>query len=84
MAVTDDKIAKTVAYYRKKLEALPHSPRSLSQSPSSQLRVIIERAGAKRRSQELLAQLEQAFKDKGITTFPPLTGLSATHGLGTS
>lgn len=73
MAATDDKIAKTVAYYRSKLEALPQSPRSLSQSPSSQLRVIIERAGAKRRSPELLAQLEQAFKGEGIATFPPLT-----------
>ena len=60
-------------YYRKKLKALPQSPRSLSQSPSSQLRVIIERAGAKRRSPELLVKLQKVFKDEGITTFPPLT-----------
>jgi hypothetical protein len=73
MAATDDKVAKAVAHYRKLLNALPQSPESLSQAPSSQLHVIIERAGAKRRSPNLLAQLEEAFGNEGIVTFPPLT-----------
>ncbi|GJF08927.1 hypothetical protein NGTWS0302_33010 [Mycolicibacterium cyprinidarum] len=73
MAVTEDRIAKAVAYYRKKLDARPHPPESLSQAPDSQLQVIVKRAGAQRRSSGLLVQLEAAFKDAGILTFPPLT-----------
>lgn len=72
MAATDDKIAKTAAHYKKLLDGLPHPPESLSQAPSSQLHVIIERAGAKRRSTALMEQLQKAFEDIGIVTFPPL------------
>lgn len=73
MAVTEDKVVKTVAHYRKLLDALPQPPESLSQAPSSQLHVIYEKAGAKRRSATLLARLEEAFTDAKIMTFPPLT-----------
>lgn len=73
MAANEDKITKTVDYYKKKLDEKPQSPTSLAQSPSSQLRVIVERAGAKRRSPELLGQLAKAFKNRGIMTFPLLT-----------
>lgn len=72
-AVTEDKIAKAVAYCRKKLDARPHPPESLSQAPGSRLQVIVKRAGAQRRSTGLLVQLESAFKAAGILTFPPLT-----------
>lgn len=71
--VTKDKVVKAVAYYRKKLDARPQPPESLSQAPDSQLHVIIKRAGAQRRSPALLARLEQAFSDADILTFPPLT-----------
>ena len=61
MAVTDKKVAGTVAFYRRLLDARPHVPQSLSQAPASQLHVMIERAGAKRRSEALLARLDQAI-----------------------
>src|SRR5690349_10396525 len=73
MAVTDDKIAATVARYRKLLDKRPHAPESLAQAPDSELRVILEAAGAKRRSPGLLDKLEVAFADAGIVTFPALT-----------
>lgn len=73
MAATDDKIAKCVAHYKKLLESLPLPPRSLSQAPDSQLHVIVEKSGAHRRSDALLAELDQAFEKEGIATYPRLT-----------
>lgn len=73
MAVTDEKIATTVARYRKLLDKRPQAPESLSQAPDSELRVVMEAAGAKRRSPALLEKLEAAFADAGIVTFPALT-----------
>lgn len=73
MVATDDKVLKAVAYYRTKLDARPYPPESLSQAPDSQLHIIIKKTGAKRRSPGLLARLEDAFKEAGILTFPPLT-----------
>jgi hypothetical protein len=70
---TEEKVAECVAHYRGLLDSRPQPPESLSQAPDSRLHVIIGRAGAKRRSEALLARLDQAFKDAGITTFPPLT-----------
>ena len=73
MAVTDDKIAKTVTYYRKKPK--PFRSRRVH-SPSHRVASFASSSNEPERSaghRELLAQLEQAFKDKGITTFPPLT-----------
>src|SRR6478735_4674938 len=70
---TEEKVAECVAHYRGLLDSRPPPPESLSQAPDSRLHVIIGRAGAKRRSQALLARLDQAFKEAGITTFPPLT-----------
>ncbi|WP_156448682.1 hypothetical protein [Mycobacterium sp. NAZ190054] len=73
MVATEDKVVKAAAYYRKKLDARPAPPESLSQAPDSQLQVIVKRAGAQRRSPALLARLEEAFRDAGILTFPSLT-----------
>ena len=73
MAVTEDKVAECVAHHKKLLKSLPQPPQSLSQAPDSQLHVLVERAGGKRRSDALLAQLDQAFEDAGITTYPRLT-----------
>lgn len=73
MVATEDKVANAVAYYRKKLDARPQPPESLSQAPDSQLQVIVKRAGAQRRSPALLARLAEAFTEAGILTFPPLT-----------
>jgi hypothetical protein len=70
---TEAKVTECVAHYRGLLDSRPQPPKSLSQVPDSRLHVIIGRAGAKRRSQALLARLDQAFKDAGIITFPPLT-----------
>jgi hypothetical protein len=69
----DENIAHCVAHYRGLLDARPQTPESLSQAPDSRLRVIMRRAGAERRSEQLLARLDRAFKDAGIETFPPLT-----------
>ncbi len=73
MSVTDQKVARCVARYREKLDAHPRTPESLSQAPASRLHVIIELAGAKRRSEALLARLDQAFTDAEIVTYPRLT-----------
>lgn len=73
MVATDQKLVDCVGHYRHLLDALPQLPSSLSQAPDSRLDVVIERAGARRRSKELLARLEQAFVDAGITTYPSLT-----------
>jgi hypothetical protein len=72
MAATEEKIAECVAHFRRLLDDCRQPPESLSQAPDSRLHVIIERAGAKRRSDALLAELDQAFKTAGITTFPSL------------
>ncbi|MDX1887740.1 hypothetical protein [Mycolicibacterium sp. 120270] len=72
MVATDDKVAKTAAYYRTKLDALPQSPESLSQAPGSRLKVILSKAGAQRKSAALLSRLQNAFDEAGIETFPPL------------
>ncbi|MFV1356952.1 hypothetical protein ABFV47_07755 [Mycolicibacterium fortuitum] len=73
MAATDDKIARCVGYYKRLLDSLPRPPQSLSQAPDSQLHVIVEKAGAQRRSDALLEALDQAFIREGIATYPRLT-----------
>lgn len=73
MAATQEKVAQTVAHYRELLDELPQPPEALSQAPDSRLGVLIERAGAQRRSDALLGQLDDAFKDAGIMSFPSLT-----------
>ena len=73
MAVTDTQIQACVAYYRKLLEARPDRPASLAQAPRSGLQKVLARAGAQRRSAAVLAQLEDAFTEEGIVTFPCLT-----------
>ncbi|MDQ1305992.1 MAG: hypothetical protein QG671_1824 [Actinomycetota bacterium] len=71
MAVTEEKIAECVGYYRRLLT--PRSSQSASQARDSRLDVIIRRAGAKRRSKQLLLRLEHAFTAAGIATDPRLT-----------
>lgn len=73
MAATDEKISQCVDYYRALLDARPAAPESLRQAQRSGLQSIIKRAGAKRRSEPLLAQLDEAFADAGIVTLPRLT-----------
>ena len=80
VAVTEEKIAECVAHYRGLLDALPQLPESLSRAPDSRLHVIIERAGAKRRGEALLARLDQAFTDAGIKTHPSLTDADLEPG----
>lgn len=70
---TDDKIAGCAAYYRARLNSRPGTPESLQQATRSGLQQIIERAGAKRRTGQLLARLDEAFADARIVTFPRLT-----------
>ncbi|OBK15746.1 hypothetical protein [Mycobacterium asiaticum] len=70
---TDDRIASCAAYYRTRLDSRPGTPESLQQATRSGLQQIIERAGAKRRSDPLLARLDEAFAEAGIVTFPRLT-----------
>ena len=43
------------------------------QAKRSRLQQIIERAGAKRRNEQLLARIDDAFGEAGIVTFPRLT-----------
>lgn len=74
MAVTEKQIAGCVAYYRRLLDARPQSPPEYpAQATRSGLQQIIVRAGAKRRSAGLLAELEEAFTAAGIVTYPRLT-----------
>lgn len=74
MTVTDEQIANCVTYYRRLLDRRPEGPpASLKQAPRSGLQQIIGRAGAKRRSAGLLNQLEAAFTEAGIVTYPRLT-----------
>lgn len=71
MAVTEKKIAECVDHYRRLVS--PGSSQSASQARDSRLDVIIGRAGAKRRSTQLLLRLEQAFTAAGLGTDPRLT-----------
>ena len=71
MVATDETIAKCVQYYRRLVS--PRSSQSASQARDSRLDVIIGRAGAKRRSKQLLARLEHAFTAAGLGTDPQLT-----------
>ncbi len=71
MAVTEKTIARCVSYYKGLIE--PRNSQSASQARDSRLDVIIERAGAKRRSKQLMARLEQAFAEAGMGTEPRLT-----------
>jgi len=73
MAVTDKQIAACVAYYRKLLDARPDRPASLAQAPRSGLQKVLARAGAQRRSAAVLNQLQDAFAEADIVTFPRLT-----------
>lgn len=73
MAVTDKQIATCVAYYRKLLDARPDRPASLAQAPRSGLQKILHRAGAQRRSAGVLKDLEDAFGEASIVTYPRLT-----------
>ena len=70
---TDEKIAGCAAYYRERLDARPGTPESLQQATRGGLPQILKRAGAKRRSEQLLARLDEAFADARIVTFPRLT-----------
>jgi hypothetical protein len=83
MAATDKKIAHRVAHYRSLLDALPQMPESLSQAPDNRPHRIIEMAGAKRRSEQLLARLDKAFRDAAIVTHLQLLdpGLAADERL---
>ncbi|OBB48411.1 hypothetical protein [Mycobacterium sp. 852002-51961_SCH5331710] len=73
MMAATDKIAECVEHYKKLLQSRPRPPQSLSQAPDSQLHVIVKRAGAKRRSDTLLARLDEAFEKERIATYPRLT-----------
>lgn len=73
MAASEDRIVKVAEHFRKLLDKRAHAPESLSQAPDSQLRVILKKAGAARRSPRVLAQLQEALERAGITPFPPLT-----------
>lgn len=73
MMAATDKIADCVGHYKRLLKSLPQPPQSLSQAPDSQLHVIVKKAGAKRRSDALLARIDEAFEKEGITTYPRLT-----------
>jgi len=73
MTVNDKKIAQCIEHYRKRLDARPGAPESRQQATRSGLQQIIERAGAKRRSEKLLARLDEAFAESRIVTFPRLT-----------
>lgn len=73
MAVTDDKIKKCVEHYRGLLDDRPGVPESLARATHSGLLQIVERAGAKRRGEALLARIDDAFAEAGIVTFPRLT-----------
>lgn len=73
MAFSEDKLIACVKHYRRLLDDLPKYPESLSQAPDSRLHVIVEKTGAQRRSKDLLARIDQAFKDEGMHTYPPLT-----------
>ena len=71
MTVTDAKVLQCVEHYKRLVK--PRSSRSASQARDSRLDVIIGRAGAKRRSKQLLLRLEQAFTAAGLGTDPRLT-----------
>ena len=71
--MNDEKVSQCVAYYRKLLDAQPKTPELLEQATRSGLQQIIHRAGAKRRTDALLARLDEAFAEKGIVTHPRLT-----------
>jgi hypothetical protein len=73
MTAKDEKVAQCVDYYRKLLDSRPGTPESLQQATRSGLQTIIQRAGAKRRSEGLLVRLDEAFAEKGIVAFPRLT-----------
>lgn len=55
------------------MDERPGPPESLRQSTRSGLQTIIQRTGAKRRTDPLLARLDEAFDAEGIATFPRLT-----------
>jgi hypothetical protein len=73
VAADDEKVAQCVTYYRKLLDARPKTPESLQQATRSGLQQIIHRAGAKRRTDALLARLDEAFAENGIVTRPRVT-----------
>ena len=74
MTVTEKQISSCVAHYRRLLDARPQNPpESLAQATHSGLQQVVARAGAKRRSPGLLAELEDAFAGAGIVTHPRLT-----------
>jgi len=69
----DQKIAECAEYYRAVLGDRPGTPESLQQAKRSGIQQIIERAGAKRHNEQLLARIDDAFGEAGIVTFPRLT-----------
>lgn len=70
---TEDTIISCAAHYRERLDFRPGTPESLQQATRSRLDQIIDKAGAKRRSDPLLARIDEAFAEAGIVTFPSLT-----------
>ncbi len=72
--MNDEKVSKCVAYYRKLLDDRPETPESLEQATRSGLDKIVHQAGAKRRTDSLLARLDEVFAEQGIVT-PSAPGL---------
>ena len=64
---------RAVKYYKRKLDQLTESPRTLKHAPDSHLHVILRHAGYERKGPKVLGELSTCFEKAGIATFPELT-----------
>lgn len=61
-----------MAWAAERVDALDRPPRSLAEAPDSHLRVILKKAGFRRRTPQIQEQLQAAFKAAGLWTYPEL------------
>ena len=72
MARRDPDVRRAVEFIERRLNQLPQPPTSKASAPDSKLRVLITKAGYRRRTKRILVDLQTAFDEQQIACYPKI------------
>lgn len=72
----DEKIHRFIEGVRKRIRCFEESPRTLKDSVSHRLDVVLHKCGYKRRSQKIVEKLQKAFEAHGVFPQPQIDDMS--------
>ena len=70
MAHRNPDLQRAVDFVENRLRQLPQPPTSKASAPDSKLRILLSKAGYRRRSERILAELQSAFEKRHIACDP--------------